>query len=124
MLNVATFRRRLQEKEQELLSLMAKHESAARDSSVPEAGDRMDRVVSLEGAEEEFQFAGSEWQVLEQVREALQRIDIGTYGICIDCGKQIDPARLEAIPWTPYCADDQNRHDRGPTGEMPHPPTL
>ena len=123
-MNVAHFERTLQEKERELLARMGKHESAARDSSAPEAGDRMDHVVSSEAAEEQFQLPSSDWQVLEQVREALQRIDKGTYGICIDCGRQIEAARLEAIPWTPYCADDQNRHDRGSTGELPAEPTL
>jgi RNA polymerase-binding transcription factor DksA len=37
---------------------------------------------------------------LKQVRAALQRIQDGTYGVCIDCGRRIEPARLEAVPWT------------------------
>jgi len=40
---------------------------------------------------------------LRQVEEALVRYDAGTYGICEDCGREIDIARLEAIPYTSLC---------------------
>jgi RNA polymerase-binding transcription factor DksA len=39
---------------------------------------------------------------LSEVDAALQRIDAGTYGRCKRCGQPIDPARLDALPWTPY----------------------
>lgn len=48
---------------------------------------------------------------LVQVEDALRRIDEGTYGNCLDCGREIEPARLEAIPWTPYCLQDQEKRD-------------
>ena len=48
-------------------------------------------------------------QTLDEINAALQRIADGTYGICEVCGKPIAPARLEAIPWTRYCIDDQRR---------------
>ena len=38
-----------------------------------------------------------------QVREALGRIDNGTYGTCARCGKPIGAARLAAVPSTPHC---------------------
>jgi len=40
---------------------------------------------------------------LRQVEEALARYDAGTYGVCVECGNEIDIARLEAIPYTPLC---------------------
>lgn len=36
---------------------------------------------------------------------ALQRMRLGQFGTCVNCGKEISRARLEAIPWTPYCRD-------------------
>src|SRR5690554_1247622 len=36
---------------------------------------------------------------------ALQRIDSGTYGTCIECGRDIDAERLKALPATPYCVE-------------------
>ena len=38
-----------------------------------------------------------------QVRDALARLDAGTYGICQKCGQPIDEERLELLPLTTYC---------------------
>lgn len=40
---------------------------------------------------------------LRQIKEALAKIDDGTYGVCENCGREIDIARLEAIPYTLFC---------------------
>jgi RNA polymerase-binding protein DksA len=48
-------------------------------------------------------------QMLDDVNAALQRIADGTFGTCEVCGKPIGDARLEAIPWTRLCIDDQRR---------------
>lgn len=40
---------------------------------------------------------------LRQIEEAVARHRAGTYGICENCGGEIDIARLEAIPYTPLC---------------------
>jgi RNA polymerase-binding transcription factor DksA len=42
-------------------------------------------------------------ELLLQVNEALQRLDDGVYGVCVNCGKSVDPARLQAIPDTSLC---------------------
>lgn len=45
----------------------------------------------------------SERRILEEIEDALIRIDDGTYGICEGNGEPIPKARLEAIPWARYC---------------------
>jgi RNA polymerase-binding protein DksA len=40
---------------------------------------------------------------LRLVEDALARFEDNTYGRCDNCGKEIDLARLEAIPYTPLC---------------------
>ncbi len=40
---------------------------------------------------------------IAKVRSALARIADGSYGICTRCGEEIAEARLDAIPWTPFC---------------------
>jgi RNA polymerase-binding transcription factor DksA len=42
-------------------------------------------------------------QTLEEVRAALLRLDSGTFGRCTECGSEITPERLEALPYTPHC---------------------
>jgi RNA polymerase-binding protein DksA len=43
--------------------------------------------------------------VLSEIEGALKRIEEGTYGVCVNCGKPIAEERLAAIPWATYCID-------------------
>jgi DnaK suppressor protein len=49
---------------------------------------------------------------LHEVLAALERIDQGTYGICVDCKRPIERERLEAVPWAVRCVADQERFER------------
>lgn len=49
---------------------------------------------------------------LEQVLSARKRLEDGTYGQCMQCGKPIDLRRLTLMPATPYCVDCQSAHER------------
>jgi DnaK suppressor protein len=49
---------------------------------------------------------------LEEVEAALHRLDAGTYGACIDCGKPVPAPRLEALPWAARCIACQTLRDR------------
>lgn len=40
---------------------------------------------------------------LRQIEEALAKYESDTYGVCENCGREIEIARLEAIPYTPLC---------------------
>ena len=44
---------------------------------------------------------------ITEVNKALQRIKGGGYGICTNCGKAINPKRLEALPHAEYCINCQ-----------------
>jgi len=123
-MNTIELKRRLQEKERQLLADIARSETDARSSREAEVQDHMDKVVSSEDKENLFQETSSEWNVLTQVRAALERLANGTYGKCIDCGQQIEPNRLKAIPWTPYCLEDQGRHDAESSARPSGGPTL
>ena len=50
---------------------------------------------------------------LQAVDGALARLDDGTYGTCIRCGRPIAAERLEALPWAAHCIDCQTIVDRG-----------
>lgn len=40
---------------------------------------------------------------LMRIRAALERIEAGTYGICVSCGDTISEERLDLLPDTPFC---------------------
>lgn len=46
------------------------------------------------------------------VMAALERIDAGTYGLCVDCGRPVPEGRLEARPDAARCVACQSEHDR------------
>lgn len=48
-------------------------------------------------------------QLLAQVTDALERFEQGTYGSCEQCGSEIDPARLQALPYVTLCLRCQQR---------------
>jgi len=50
-------------------------------------------------------------RLLEQVEGALARFVRGTYGLCEQCGKEIDPARLKALPYAILCLSCQQRRE-------------
>jgi len=52
-------------------------------------------------------------QTLAQIDRALERLELGSYGICERCGKPIGSERLRARPAATLCIDDQRLADRG-----------
>jgi DnaK suppressor protein len=44
---------------------------------------------------------------------ALARMDVGDYGVCLDCDTEIDVRRLKALPFAVLCTDCATRRERG-----------
>jgi DnaK suppressor protein len=51
--------------------------------------------------------------LLAQIEDALRRMDEGTFGDCVSCGRRIELERLEAIPYTTQCMDCRRREETG-----------
>lgn len=49
--------------------------------------------------------------MLREVRSALQRIEQGDYGICVDCDEDIPEKRLGVVPWAGRCIPCQEAKD-------------
>jgi len=47
-----------------------------------------------------------------RVRSAIERLNDGSYGICLHCEEEIAPKRLKAIPWAELCIQCQETADR------------
>jgi DnaK suppressor protein len=46
-------------------------------------------------------------KLLREIADALERIEHGTYGVCLECEEPISAKRLEAVPWARYCVTCQ-----------------
>jgi DnaK suppressor protein len=106
------FEQKLLAKQLQLQSDLAALEGEARDAGDVEARDNTDDATADQSTSEALEEGGVISQTLQRVAAALQRIKDGTFGRCTICGRQIPPARLEAIPWTEYCVEDQEKLDK------------
>ncbi|MGA2257320.1 MAG: TraR/DksA family transcriptional regulator [Thermoguttaceae bacterium] len=75
----------------------------------PDTADRASEVFEQDLA---VSLLGSVMGTLEQIEAALQHIDNGSYGHCVECGGRIPAARLEAIPYATCCVQCAARRER------------
>ncbi|GIW93269.1 MAG: transcriptional regulator [Pirellulaceae bacterium] len=61
--------------------------------------------IGSDNFEQEFTISllQNEGETLQLVEEALERIENGTYGVCLECDGKIPKMRLKVVPYTPYC---------------------
>ena len=69
----------------------------------PLSADSEERATDLENQDALEGIKNSEIQEVHQIQGALRRIAEGTYGVCVQCGADIDPKRLEALPIATRC---------------------
>lgn len=59
----------------------------------------------------ELGLLSDEGTVIEMIDEALTRLDENEYGICIECGQEISPARLEVKPYARFCLECKSKKE-------------
>jgi DnaK suppressor protein len=107
------FERRLRERQQELEHALASTVEQALSSNPDDTRDVADQAVA--GYQKELLFSQGTVRnaQLRLVRQALDRLADGTFGECVRCSQIMGAKRIEALPWTPYCIDCQERIERG-----------
>src|SRR6266852_787341 len=108
-----TFRKRLEERQQALRKTVSRTEEDGRVADQDTAQDIADRAASSYTKEFLFSQSNNERQLLQMVETALQRIREGEFGECVNCGNEINAKRLEALPWTRYCIECQEKKENG-----------
>lgn len=61
--------------------------------------------LGTDAFEQEFTLSLMEHEgsALDQIEGALERIEDGVYGVCVECEAKIPKARLQVLPQTPHC---------------------
>lgn len=67
--------------------------------------DSKERAKELEDSEVVDALGNEARAEIRSISAALQRMDAGEYGICIECGTDIDSARIDAHPYAKKCID-------------------
>jgi DnaK suppressor protein len=101
------FRKILLDRQAELADVMRGREAIA----VEVTPDELDRIQHATERELAIGHLERESLRLREVRDALGRIDTGTYGVCLDCGQDIKLKRLAAVPWASTCIICQEAAD-------------
>ena len=68
-------------------------------------GDMADKASGTNEVHIQLKLKQTDAKILQAIEEALVRLDEGSFGVCRDCGEDIAPARLNAIPWTRVCIE-------------------
>lgn len=73
----------------------------------PTVGDLADDALDTDYGVVNSQLAQTESRELTAIETALTMMQEGTYGKCDDCGRDIPPARLQALPYATHCVSCQ-----------------
>jgi DnaK suppressor protein len=112
------FKKRLEERQQSLRKAVSRTEEDGRIADQDTAQDIADRAASSYTKEFLFSQSNNDRQLLQMVETALLRIREGAFGECISCGSEINAKRLEAVPWTRYCIECQEKLEKGQLEEV------
>ena len=74
--------------------------------------DPTDRATQESDRNFELRIRDRERKLINKIREALERIDDGSFGICELCGEDISEARLKVRPVTTLCIDCKIEEER------------
>lgn len=92
-------------------NLLAAQEARSGDNNYED--DLADSASNIFDRERDLSLERNVRDLLAQVKEALQRIEAGTYGVCASCHKRIDEQRLRALPYAELCIDCKSRQEGG-----------
>ena len=107
MMNTARYKKQLLDLEKKLAARTDRDIQDARGEMLDTPHDLGDASVSAMNVDLNFTNAELDSMILQQVRDALRRIDDGTFGKCVVDGGPIEAKRLDAVPWAQYCLKHQ-----------------
>ena len=113
------FRNLLLEKREALIKQVGYLKESSLDTSLPEySGNHStysfhmaDQGTDAQEREKAFLFAHREGRYLDHLNRALERLEEGNYGNCVECGNLISQARLEAVPHARMCIECKSNEE-------------
>lgn len=108
----ASVRERLTQMREEVIHDVHEAEEASRGldpGDVPDIGDMSVRTYDRDVL---YNLSEVQRQKLRDIDTALELLDRGEYGVCLRCGEEIAPKRLEVRPFSRYCIDCKTEVER------------
>lgn len=103
------FRKLLADKKESIIRKLSATITESKEMESNVAQDAVDKAETSYTKEFLLSLTDTEREQLLMIDEALKRLEHAEFGVCQLCGKDIGAKRLEAIAWTPYCIDCQEK---------------
>jgi DnaK suppressor protein len=108
-----SYRDRLLARRESLFSLVTEAEMSSRERDLEATQDPADMAANAYTKELLISMSANDRKLLLLIDEALERVEGGEYGECVNCGEPVAEKRLDAVPWTRYCLKCQDMQERG-----------
>jgi DnaK suppressor protein len=108
-----SYRDRLLARRESLFSLVTEAEMSSRERDLEATQDPADMAANAYTKELLISMSANDRKLLQLIDEALERVEGGEYGECVNCGEPVAEKRLDAVPWTRYCLKCQDLQERG-----------
>ena len=108
-----SYRDRLLERREALFRQVTEAEMSSRERDLEATQDPADMAANAYTKELLISMSANDRRLLALIDEALERVEGGGYGECVNCGEPVAEKRLDAVPWTRYCLKCQDMQERG-----------
>ena len=88
-------------------------ELSSRERDLEATQDPADMAANAYTKELLISMSANDRKLLTLIDEALERVEAGEYGECVNCGEPVLEKRLDAVPWARYCLKCQDLQERG-----------
>jgi RNA polymerase-binding protein DksA len=105
IMNYAAIKQKLIEKRQHLEQRLRQTQQHIKHMDGPPNPDFAEQATERQNEDVVYGLDEAARVELEQIKQALYRIEHNEYGYCQECGAQIPYERLEAVPYTAFCRD-------------------
>jgi DnaK suppressor protein len=108
-----SYRKLLVEKKKELTEAYNKNKTYGRLTEDEGTQDLADKASNAYTKEFLYSLSNTDREVLQQVDNALQRLNKAAFGTCVECGEELNKKRMEAVPWASHCHSCQEKVEKG-----------
>ncbi len=109
-LNLEEIKEKLITERDVIIGKLSSKDLSIDDSEMP---DPVDLAVKNYSKNVMLSVSENESKQLVLINEALERLEDDEYGLCQNCEEEVNPKRLNAIPWARYCLNCQELQEKG-----------
>ena len=108
-----TYRDKLLSRRESLFRQVMEAEMSSRERDSEATQDPADMAANAYAKELMISMSANDRRLLQLIDEALERVEAGEYGECVNCVEPVQEKRVDAVPWARHCLRCQDLQERG-----------